>query len=148
MDLEIDLASMKLRLNALEARIFGDVDSTPGPQPLFRLYSMLSLDGIEHTEEAAVLMRTCGLLMSPRIIFDLCTLTYDMFAWRPFLLALDMLSDTYDVQQAIERVELCARAVLDAQGLQYLEIGDVIDSPVGPTANMKTYALSELRRKK
>jgi hypothetical protein len=146
MDLEIDIATLKQRVDALEAQRFGSSDSLPGPQPLFRLYAMLCLDGLEPGEEAAVLMRACAMLMTPRIVFDLCTLTQDPFAWRPFLLALDMLSLNYDVKDALARVEHCARLVMDVQGLRYVELEDVIHSPVGPAANMKTMALSEVRR--
>jgi hypothetical protein len=146
MDLEVDIATLNQRVAALETQRFGSSDALPGPQPLFRLYAMLCLDGLDPSEEAAVLMRACALLLSPRTVFDLCTLTQDMFAWRPFLLALDMLSEEHDVSDAIGRVEGCARAVMDAQGLHYLDIADVIHSPVGPAANMKTLALSELRK--
>jgi hypothetical protein len=146
MDLEIDIATLKQRVDALEAQRFGISDSIPGPQPLFRLYAMLCLDGLEEDEEAATLMRACAMLMTPRIVFDLCTMTQDMFAWRPFLLALDKLSLNYDVSDALTRVEYCARAVMNVQGLQYVDVDDVIASPVGPTANMKSLALSVARR--
>jgi len=146
MDLEVDMASLRLRLETVERRVFGDAEAVPGAQPLFRLYTLLLLDGLESREESAVLMRTCAMMMTPRLIFDLCVLTQDMFAWRPFLLTLDKLSLKFDVQEAIERLEYCIRAVMNAQGLNRLKISDVIRSPVGPLANLKSFALSELQR--
>lgn len=142
-DLEVDVATLRRRLDALEVQFTGNVDGFPGPQPLFFLYSHLLLSGLQPSKDSAALMQSCALLLTPRILLDLARLTGDMFPWRPFLGALDRLQVTgHDVQAATAWVESCARDLLKAQGLGILRIEDVLRSPVGPLHNLKQIALS------
>ncbi len=146
-DLEVDIASLRRRFDALEARIYGRVDDLPGPQPLFDLYAHLQLDGITPSPDSAAMLRSCILLMSPRLLLDLGRLTGDMFAWRPFLGAADLLQALgHDMLEAIEWLEGCAAELLRAQGLRMLRVEDVLRSPVGPTHTLREFALSDGRR--
>lgn len=147
LDLEVDVASLRQRVGALEARLFGSVDDLPGPQPLFDLYSHLTIDGLTPSEDSAVMLRACIAIMSPRVLLDLGRMVTDPFPWRPFLAAADLLLVTgYDMQEAITRMEECAQALLKAQGLGVLRIEDVLRSPAGPVHILKRFALSETRR--
>lgn len=143
-DLEVDLATMKKRLEALEARVLGSVDSLHGPHPLFLVYSHLLFDGLTPSKESAALMQSCALLLTPRNLLDLGRMTSDMFPWRPFLAALDLLQVTgHSVEKATEWVISCATDLLKAQGLGMLRVEDVLRSPVGPLQELKQFALSE-----
>lgn len=142
-DLEVDVATLRRRLDALEARVTGSVNDLPGAHPVFRVYTHLLLSGLEATEESAALLRSCALLLTPRILLDLGRLTNDMFPWRPFLTALDLLElSGLEVHDAVAWVEGCAGDLLRAQGLGMLRIEDVLRSPVGPLHNMQEFALS------
>lgn len=146
-DLEVDVATLRRRIDALEARVYGRVDELDGPQPLFDAYSHLLLDGVQPNEESAAMLRTCILFMSPRTLLDLGRLTGDMFPWRPFLAAADLLHVTgFDMSESTTWLEDCAAALLRAQGLTMLRIEDVLRSPVGPIHLLKRFALSEGRR--
>lgn len=143
-DLEVDVATLRRRLNTLEARVTGAVSELPGPHPLYKLYTHLLLSGLTPSEESAVLMRSCVSYLTPRSLLDLGRLTNDMFPWRPFLGALDHLHVAgYDVGDAVTWLEGCARDLLRAQGLSVLSLADVIRSPVGPLHNLQKIALSE-----
>jgi len=143
LDLEVDVVTLRRRLDALEARLTGSVQDLNGPQPLFDLYSHLLLDGLEPSPDAVALLRTCVMLMTPRALLDLARLTGDMFAWRPFLSALDVMHTRgYDVTEASEWLVSSAQDLLRAQGLGMLRPEDVLRSPMGPIATMKRIALS------
>ncbi len=144
LDLEVDLATMKRRLDLLEARFLGAVDDLGGPQPLFTLYTHLIFDGIQPSKETAAMMQSCSLLLTPRNLLDLTRLTGDMFPWRPFLAALDLLEATgHSVGDSVLWVEACALDLMHAQGLGALRIADVIKSPVGPLHELRRFALSK-----
>lgn len=144
LDLEVDVATMRRRLDALEARFLGAVDDLGGPQPLFSIYSHLVLEGLSPSKESAALMQSCALLLTPRNLLDLARLTGDIFPWRPFLAALDLLEVTgHDVGESIAWVEACAEDLMKAQGLGVLRIADVLHSPVGPLHELRQYALSK-----
>lgn len=144
LDLEVDLATLRRRLDALEARFLGAVDDLGGPQPLFALYSHLIFDGLSPSKESAALMQSCSLMLTPRNLLDLSRLTGDMFPWRPFLAALDLLEVTgYAVGDSVAWVEACAEDLLKAQGLGVLRLADVLRSPVGPLHELKQIALSK-----
>lgn len=146
-DLEVDVATLRRRIDVLEARAYGRVDDLPGPQPLFDLYAHLLLDGIQPSEEMAAVLRSCLLLMSPRLLLDLARMTGDMFPWRPFLAAADLLSVTgYDMEEPTTWLEGCVQELLRAQGLRMLRIEDVLRSPAGPVHLLKKFALSERGR--
>jgi hypothetical protein len=143
LDLEVDIVTMRRRIDALEARLTGSVQDLNGPQPLFDLYAHLVLDGLEPTPDSAALMRTCVMLMTPRTLLDLARLTGDMFSWRPFLAGLDLLHlRGYDVTEATEWLEGSVQDLLRAQGLGMLRPEDVLRSPTGPIAVLKRIALS------
>lgn len=137
-DLEVDVSTLKLRVDALEARLTGNIGELDRAHPLFPIYSHLLISRLERTEETAVLLRTCVMQMTPRTLLDLGRMTNDMFPWRPFLGALDQLHlDEFDVLDATEWLELCARELLRAQGLGILKLEDVVRSPTGPVHNMR-----------
>lgn len=143
-DVEVDLATLRQRLEILETRILGSIDGLDGPQPLFSIYSHLQFDGITPSQESAALMQSCSLLLTPRNLLDLGRMTDDMFPWRPFLAALDLLEATgYNVSAATKWVQRCAEQLLIAQGLGVLRVEDVLKSPVGPVQELKHFALSE-----
>lgn len=144
LDLEVDVATMRRRIDTLETRFLGRVDDLEGPQPLFTVYSHLIFDGLTPSKETAALMQSCSLLLTPRNLLDLSRLTGDMFPWRPFLAALDLLAVTgFDIGQSAEWVEACAEDLMKAQGLGVLRVADVIRSPVGPLHELRRYALSK-----
>ncbi len=146
-DLEVDVATLRHRVGGLEARVYGRVDDAAGPQPLFDTYAHLLLDGIQPCEESAALLRTCVMLLSPRMLLDLARLTGDMFPWRPFLAAVDLLHVTgFDMSASTTWLETCAQDLLNAQGLRMLRLEDVLRSPAGPVHLLKRFALSEGRR--
>lgn len=143
-DLEVDVATLRRRLDAVEIRLTGSVHDLHGPQPLFGIYSHLLFNGLDLSTDTAALMQSCALLLTPRTLLDLARLTGDMFPWRPFLCALDLLEARgHDVHDAITWVEDCARDLLRAQGLGILKLEDVLRSPVGPLHNLQEIALSE-----
>lgn len=143
LDLEVDVATLKQRINALEKRIYGRVDELPGPQPLFDLYTHLTLDGVQPTPETAILLRACVLTASPRLFLDLARMVNDPFPWRPFLSALDLMSVSgHDVAEATAWIEQCAEALLRAQGLRALRVEDVMRTSLGPVHELKAFALS------
>lgn len=147
-DLEVDLATLKRRLEALEVRFLGAVDDLGGPQPLFGLYSHLLLSGLQPTTEAAALMQGVALFLTPRNLLDLARLTGDMFPWRPFLASLDLLAVTgHDVEEATAWIEACAQDLLRAQGLQDLCLEDVLRSPVGPAQELRQHAYQNTGRR-
>lgn len=149
LDLEVDVASLRQRVGSLETRLYGRADDLPGPQPLFDLYAHLILDGITPSEESAAMLRSCILVMSPRLLLDLGRMVNDPFAWRPFLVAADVLTVMgHDMSESVSWLEDCAVALLKAQGLGVLRIEDVIRAPVGPLTKLKSFALSETRRSK
>lgn len=143
-DLEVDVATLRRRLDTLETRISGAVGDMPGPHPAFRIYTHLLFTGIVPSLDTAALMRTCVLMLTPRTLLDLGRLTGDMFPWRPFLGALDHLQIAgFDVHEATMWLEGCATDLLRAQGLGILTVADVLRSPVGPLHNIQKIALSE-----
>lgn len=143
-DLEVDVATLRRRLDTLEARITGTVGDLPGPHPAFRIYTHLLLTGLVPSADSAALMRSCVLMMTPRTLLDLGRLTSDLFPWRPFLGALDQLQAAgHDVHEATTWLEECAHDLMRAQGLGILTVGDVVHSPVGPLHNVRKIALSE-----
>lgn len=143
-DLEVDVATLRRRLNVLEARVTGAISELPGPHPLYKLYTHLLFSGLAPSDDAAVLMRSCVAYLTPRTLLDLGRLTNDMFPWRPFLGALDHLHVAgYDVQEATTWLEGSAQDLLRAQGLGMLTLADVMRSPVGPLHNLRKIALSE-----
>lgn len=142
-DLEVDVATLRRRINMLEQRLYGRADDLPGPQPLFDLYAHLQLDGLTPSPDSAAMLRSCILLLSPRMLLDLGRLTGDMFPWRPFLGTADLLQTLgHDMEEAIAWLEGCADELLRAQGLGMLRIEDVVRSPVGPVTALKRFALS------
>lgn len=146
-DLEVDVATLRHRVGALEARMYGRIDDSSGPQPLFDTYAHLLLDGIHPCEESAALLRTCVALVSPRMLLDLARMTGDMFPWRPFLAAVDLLHVTgFDMTESTAWLETCAQDLLNAQGMKMLRIEDVLRAPTGPIHLLKSFALSESRR--
>lgn len=144
LELEVEVATLRRRMDSLEAKFLGAVDDLQGPQPLFAVYSHLLLDGIQPGAEAAALLSSCALLLNPRNLLDLGRMTADPFPWRPFLTALDLLEVTgHDVHDAVLWVQGCAEELLAAQGLGILRVEDVLRSPVGPLSELKRFALSE-----
>lgn len=143
LDIEVDLATMRRRVDALEAHFLGSVSELSGPQPLFDTYAHLVLDGLTPGSDSAASMRSCAMLLSPRALLDLGRMTGDMFPWRPFLAALDVLKATgYDVDDALTWLEGTIQELLRAQGLSKLRIEDVLHSPVGPIHRLRRFALS------
>lgn len=143
LDLEVDVVTLRRRLDTLEARLTGSVQDLTGPQPLFDLYAHLILDGLKPSPDSAALLRTCVMLMTPRTLLDLARLTGDMFAWRPFLSALDLLHiNGHDVSEATAWLEASVQDLLRAQGLKMLRPEDLLRSPIGPIATLKRIALS------
>ena len=143
LDLEVEVATLRRRIGALEARIFGKVSDGPSAHPLFSIYSHLLCDGVTQSPESAALLRSVGLLLTPRSLLDLGRMAEDPFPWRPFLLALDLMETAgEDVHDAVEWVQGCAEELLAAQGLGMLRPADVLRSPVGPLNELHRFALS------
>lgn len=143
LDLEVEVATLRRRLDRLEGTFTGAVDDVSGPRPLFAVYSHLICDGISCTAESAALMRSCAMLLTPRNLLDLGRMIEDPFPWRPFLLALDHLEVAgFAVDDAVEWVEECAEDLLRAQGLEMLEVEDVLRTPMGPLHELHRTALS------
>lgn len=143
-DLEVEVYTLRRRIGALEARIFGGVDELEGPNPLFQVYTHLQCSGVQPDEDAAALLRACTLLLTPRNLMDLGRMTGDPFPWRPFLAALDLLEVTgHDVAASSQWVQGCAEDLMRAQGLEMLRVEDVIRSPAGPLHELRRFALSK-----
>lgn len=143
LDLEVEVATLRRRMGAVEAHIFGKVSDRPAAHPLFSIYSHLLCDGATQNPETAALLRSVGLLLTPRSLLDLGRMAEDPFPWRPFLMALDsMEASGEDVRDAVEWVHGCAEELLAAQGLGMLRPADVLRSPVGPLNELHRFALS------
>ena len=143
LDLEIDVATLRRRVEALEAHTFGRVSSAGAPHPLFSIYAHLLCDGVTATPDSAALLRSVTLLLTPRSLLDLGRMAEDPFPWRPFLLALDhMEAAGHEVQDALSWVHGCAEELLRAQGLSALKPADVLMSPVGPLNELRQFNLS------
>jgi len=143
-DTQVDLYTLKKRLEALEARLYGVIDDVEGPMPLFGAYSHLICDGVLPTADSANLLSTCSMYLTPRNLLDLSRSTGDMFPWRPFLLALDVLDlRGFDVEAARVWLESSIQDFMRAQGLEMLTIADVLHSPTGPLHELRRFVLSE-----
>lgn len=143
-DYIVDLKTLERRMDLLEGRVMNSLGRLHGPQPLMRVYSEILLSGITPSKELETYMNAIVLLLSPRTLLDLCRLTHDMFAWRPFLAALDHLDTAgYEVRDATKWLEGCIRELLDAQGLRYLQIEDVVGSTHEGIERLRQICLSK-----
>lgn len=143
-DTQVDLYTLKRRLDALESRLYGAIDDVDGPMPLFGVYSHLICDGVLPTADSAALLAACSMFLTPRKLLDLSRSTGDMFPWRPFLLALDVLDQQgFEVGHAREWLESSIQDFMRAQGLEMLSIADVLSSPTGPLHELRRFVLSE-----
>lgn len=143
LDLEVEVATLRRRVESLEAHIFGKVSGVSGPHPLFSVYSHLLCDGAAEGPETAALLRAVALLLTPRSLLDLGRMVEDPFPWRPFLLALDSAEVAgEEVSDAVAWLHGCAEELLAAQGLGMLKPADVLRSPVGPLNELHRFALS------